>query len=71
MATLAAPFILCPLADSKELIGFSPDRKENTAIVTLGRNIAIRYLVRKLGFEINNNNRLLVRWFNFNFVFVY
>jgi hypothetical protein len=45
MGTLSPPFILCPLSDRKELMGMSEDKLNNKVIVTIGRNIAIRYHV--------------------------
>ncbi|ODM93880.1 Nucleolar protein 11 [Orchesella cincta] len=45
MASLSPPFILCPLPDRKALLGIRQDSSVNKAIVTLGKNIAIRYHV--------------------------
>ncbi|CAL8074699.1 unnamed protein product [Orchesella dallaii] len=45
MASLSPPFILCPLPDRKALLGIRQDSSVNKAIVTLGKNIAIRYQV--------------------------
>ncbi|KAJ8956482.1 hypothetical protein NQ314_006719 [Rhamnusium bicolor] len=43
MAKLGSYYGLCPLIDSKSLLGISEDSKKGVVIVTLGKNIASRY----------------------------
>uniref|UniRef100_A0A0K8T6C8 Nucleolar protein 11 N-terminal domain-containing protein n=1 Tax=Lygus hesperus TaxID=30085 RepID=A0A0K8T6C8_LYGHE len=43
MAKILAPYALCPLAERKRFVGVSPDSESGCVIVTLARNIIIRY----------------------------
>ncbi|XP_069688023.1 nucleolar protein 11-like isoform X1 [Periplaneta americana] len=43
MARLCAYYSLCPLIDQKSLLGVAEDSTSDCVIVTLGRNIVIRY----------------------------
>ncbi|KAJ8941329.1 hypothetical protein NQ318_004773 [Aromia moschata] len=43
MAQLGSYYGLCPLIDSKNLLGISEDVEKGVVIVTLGKNIACRY----------------------------
>ncbi|XP_030749204.1 nucleolar protein 11 [Sitophilus oryzae] len=43
MAKLLSYYRLCPLIDSKSLLGISHDSEKGFVIVTLGRNIVIKY----------------------------
>jgi G:T-mismatch repair DNA endonuclease (very short patch repair protein) len=57
MGTLSPPFILCPLSDRKELMGMSEDKLNNKVIVTIGRNIAIRYHVSERRLSACRNSK--------------
>lgn len=46
MAKLSSYYTLCPLIDQQNLLGVQKDSDPGCAIVTLGRNIVIRYKVR-------------------------
>lgn len=46
MAKLSSYYTLCPLIDQQSLLGVEKDADPACAIVTLGRNIVIRYKVR-------------------------
>jgi hypothetical protein len=46
MARLCAYYSLCPLIDQKSLLGIAEDSASGCVIVTLGKNIVIRYKVR-------------------------
>ncbi|XP_050302195.1 nucleolar protein 11 [Anthonomus grandis grandis] len=43
MAKLLSYYSLCPLIDTKNLLGISEDLEKGAVIVTLGKNIAIKY----------------------------
>ncbi|CAG9770845.1 unnamed protein product [Ceutorhynchus assimilis] len=43
MAKLLSYYRLCPLIDTKNLLGIAEDTEKGIVIVTLGRNIAIKY----------------------------
>lgn len=43
MAKLLSYYRLCPLIDTKNLLGISEDTEKGVVIVTLGKNIAIKY----------------------------
>ncbi|XP_066251782.1 nucleolar protein 11 [Euwallacea similis] len=45
MAKLLSYYCLCPLIDTKNLLGISEDIETGIVIVTLGKNIAIKYRV--------------------------
>lgn len=45
MARLSPPFILCPFSDRKSLLGMSKGEGINQAVITISKNIAIRYHV--------------------------
>ncbi|XP_066153868.1 nucleolar protein 11 [Euwallacea fornicatus] len=45
MAKLLSYYCLCPLIDTKNLLGISEDVETGVVIVTLGKNIAIKYRV--------------------------
>lgn len=45
MAKLDYYFGLCPLIDQRSLLGISEGAEEGYVIVTLGKNIAIKYKV--------------------------
>lgn len=45
MAKLHSYYTLCPLIDQQSLLGVEKDSDSGCAIITLGRNIAIRYKV--------------------------
>lgn len=51
MAKLYSYYTLCPLIDEQNLLGVERDSETGCAIVTLGRNIVIRYKVK---YCINN-----------------
>lgn len=51
MAKLFSYYTLCPLIDQQNLLGVERDSESGCAIVTLGRNIVIRY---KVNYYINN-----------------
>jgi hypothetical protein len=46
MAKLCACYSLCPLIDQRSLLGVAEDSASGCVIVTLGKNIVIRYKVR-------------------------
>jgi hypothetical protein len=46
MAKLCAYYSLCPLIDQTSLLGIAEDSTSGCVIVTLGKNIIIRYKVR-------------------------
>lgn len=46
MAKLYSYYTLCPLIDEQNLLGVERDSETGCAIVTLGRNIVIRYKVK-------------------------
>lgn len=46
MAKLGAYYGLCPLIDHRSLLGISKDEENGVVIVTLGKNIAIKFKVR-------------------------
>jgi hypothetical protein len=46
MARLCAYYSLCPLIDQRSLLGIAEDSTSDCVIVTLGKNIVIRYKVR-------------------------
>lgn len=46
MAKLCAYYSLCPLIDQTSLLGIAEDSTSGCVIVTLGKNIVIRYKVR-------------------------
>ncbi|XP_032685033.1 uncharacterized protein LOC116850634 isoform X2 [Odontomachus brunneus] len=48
MAKLNAYYTLCPLIDQQNLLGVEQDKESGWAIVTLGRNIVIRYKLQDL-----------------------
>lgn len=48
MAKLGAYYSLCPLIDHRSLLGICEDTEPGNVIVTLGKNIAIKYKVRCL-----------------------
>ena len=63
MAKLSSYYTLCPLIDQQSLLGVEKDADPGCAIVTLGRNIVIRYKVRisklfnkQLIIPVNPNN---------------
>ncbi|XP_020278493.1 nucleolar protein 11-like isoform X2 [Pseudomyrmex gracilis] len=43
MASLSSYYTLCPLIEQQSLLGVEKDKEQGCAIVTLGRNIVIRY----------------------------
>lgn len=45
MAKLSSYYTLCPLIDQQTLLGVEKDKESGCAVVTLGRNIVIRYKV--------------------------
>lgn len=45
MARLNSYYTLCPLIDQQNLLGVEADSNSGCAIVTLGKNIVIRYKV--------------------------
>lgn len=45
MAKLGVYYGLCPLIDQKSLLGVVEDETEGFVIVTLGKNMAIKYKV--------------------------
>lgn len=45
MAKFAPYYGLCPLIDCKSLLGISEDAEYGNVVVTLGKNIAIKYKV--------------------------
>ncbi|KYM96825.1 PREDICTED: nucleolar protein 11 [Cyphomyrmex costatus] len=48
MAKLSSYYTLCPLIDQQSLLGVEKDKEPGCAIVTLGRNIVIRYKLQDL-----------------------
>lgn len=48
MAKLSSYYTLCPLIDEQSLLGVEKDKEPGCAIVTLGRNIVIRYKLQDL-----------------------
>ncbi|XP_066595798.1 nucleolar protein 11 [Prorops nasuta] len=48
MAKLSSYYTLCPLIDQQNLLGVQRDSEPGCAIVTLGRNIVIRYKLQDL-----------------------
>ncbi|XP_034937143.1 nucleolar protein 11 [Chelonus insularis] len=48
MAKLCSYYTLCPLIDQQSLLGVEKDQNPGCAIVTLGRNIVIRYKLQDL-----------------------
>ncbi|XP_035721818.1 nucleolar protein 11-like isoform X1 [Vespa mandarinia] len=48
MAKLSSYYTLCPLIDQQNLLGVQKDSDSGCAIVTLGRNIVIRYKLQDL-----------------------
>ncbi|KYM86135.1 Nucleolar protein 11 [Atta colombica] len=48
MAKLNSYYTLCPLIDQQSLLGVEKDKEPGCAIVTLGRNIVIRYKLQDL-----------------------
>ncbi|KAI4499452.1 hypothetical protein M0802_005348 [Mischocyttarus mexicanus] len=48
MAKLSSYYTLCPLIDQQNLLGVQKDSEPGCAIVTLGRNIVIRYKLQDL-----------------------
>ncbi|XP_015595313.1 nucleolar protein 11 [Cephus cinctus] len=48
MAKLSSYYTLCPLIDQQNLLGVEKDSDSGCAIVTLGRNIVIRYKLQDL-----------------------
>ncbi|KAG7209871.1 hypothetical protein KM043_011473 [Ampulex compressa] len=48
MAKLSSYYTLCPLIDQQNLLGVERDSDAGCAIVTLGRNIVIRYKLQDL-----------------------
>ena len=48
MAKLNSYYTLCPLIDQQSLLGVEKDKEPGCAIVTLGRNIVIRYKVNNI-----------------------
>jgi len=61
MAKLSSYYTLCPLIDQQSLLGVEKDKEPGCAIVTLGRNIVIRYKVNNI--EIFNHRILNVFFF--------
>lgn len=58
MAKLGAYYGLCPLIDQKNLLGVTEDVEPGHVIVTLGRNIAIKYRVyNTITFSIKHCNK--------------
>lgn len=62
MAKLYSYYTLCPLIDQQNLLGVERDSESGCAIVTLGRNIVIRYKVKYkvvvlITFVYINNNQ--------------
>lgn len=49
MAKLSSYYTLCPLIDQQSLLGVEKDANSGCVIVTLGKNIVIRYKVRIQG----------------------
>ena len=47
MAKLGSYFGLCPLVDQYTLLGLSKDYEDGHVIVTLGKNIAVKYKVNR------------------------
>lgn len=45
MAKLGSFYGLCPLIDGKSLLGIADDLEAGSVIVTLGKNISIKYKV--------------------------
>ncbi|XP_011869532.1 PREDICTED: nucleolar protein 11 isoform X2 [Vollenhovia emeryi] len=48
MAKLSSYYTLCPLIDQQSLLGVERDKETGSAVVTLGRNIVIRYKLQDL-----------------------
>ncbi|XP_071636427.1 nucleolar protein 11 [Temnothorax longispinosus] len=48
MAKLNSYYTLCPLIDQQSLLGVEKDKESGCAVVTLGRNIVIRYKLQDL-----------------------
>lgn len=48
MAKLSSYYTLCPLIDQQTLLGVEKDKESGCAVVTLGRNIVIRYKLQDL-----------------------
>ncbi|XP_024877479.1 nucleolar protein 11 [Temnothorax curvispinosus] len=48
MAKLNSYYTLCPLIDQQSLLGVEKDKEPGCAVVTLGRNIVIRYKLQDL-----------------------
>ncbi|XP_071577950.1 nucleolar protein 11 [Temnothorax nylanderi] len=48
MAKLSSYYTLCPLIDQQSLLGVEKDKEPGCAVVTLGRNIVIRYKLQDL-----------------------
>ncbi|KAL0118116.1 hypothetical protein PUN28_009055 [Cardiocondyla obscurior] len=48
MAKLSSYYTLCPLIDQQSLLGVEKDKDPGCAVVTLGRNIVIRYKLQDL-----------------------
>ncbi|XP_012219268.1 nucleolar protein 11 [Linepithema humile] len=48
MAKLSSYYTLCPLIDQQSLLGVEKDKESGCAVVTLGRNIVIRYKLQDL-----------------------
>ena len=46
MARLGAYYSLCPLIDQKSLLGVAEDSMTGCVVVTLGKNMVIRYKVK-------------------------
>ena len=46
MAKISSCYQLCPLIDQKSFLGVSDDAINGFVIVTLGKNIVIRYKVK-------------------------
>lgn len=70
MAKLSAYYTLCPLIDQQNLLGVEQDKESGWAIVTLGRNMVIRYKVRDRLREIliffrNEFTKIIRKLFNF------
>lgn len=55
MARLNSYYTLCPLIDQQNLLGVETDSEPGCAIVTLGRNIVIRYKVDLIFFILYIN----------------
>lgn len=53
MAKLGAYYGLCPLIDHRSILGICQDAEAGNVIVTLGRNIAIKYRVSQFEHVVN------------------